>query len=108
MSTRRPTIERVLAGALHNAELVEDVLDALTAADLRIILARRPMAHAGFRTLSAREGQITSRTLIDAAAEYDEASDGTDTSAAEFVAWFLIEVEDCVEHKWLAEQRRKL
>jgi hypothetical protein len=93
----RPAVGFVLHGALNNPELVADVLEALSAAHYRIV----PSRPAQFENpmLVVREGAIGSRTLIEAAALFDQISEGELFSAAEFIAWFLPEIEGTPESK---------
>lgn len=102
----RRSVRAVLMGALNSPELVDDVLDALAAADWRAVPIRK-RAHDN-PTLVTQEGKIRSRQLIEAAYLFDEISDeegGERYSAVDFIAWYLPVVDGCVEERWIRDAR---
>jgi hypothetical protein len=93
---------------IGNAELSRAILAALDGAGWALVPRRRPMvSDKRQRMLGVYEGQITSRNLIEAAAEFETISDGEIFAATDFVAWFLPEVKGSPEHKWLERLRNR-
>ena len=110
----------VIARAVHDEELARLVLDSLYEAGFRVVPLRRsyPVAAADEpdepeepryqEAALMREGQIASRQLIEAAADFDRIADPANPVpfvAADFVAWLLPEVRGSPERKWLEARR---
>lgn len=103
-------VEKALAstnGTTH-AELAHAVLAAIHEAGWAVVPVRNPMNMTSRqRVIVFHEGTLTSRNLIEAAAEFDEFSDDERYAASDFVAWLLPEVKGTPEWLWLERRRSR-
>lgn len=111
---RRTTPARVIERTLAATEgtsppvIAQVIVNELQNTGWRLVPFRGPASMENrSRVLALTEGKMTSRNLIEAAAEFDEITDDDLYSAADFVAWLIPEVRGTPEWSWLERRRAK-